>query len=204
MNQTILPVKPMSQLFPIPMIMGCEGVSASMMLHYNEQPVKATDIMKNWPTHPNNPYKGYVGHHLLVKFGYHQTIFPEAYVPFLQKYNSHIIDGTGTSLAELEKIIDKRQPIVIYHTSLGARPMRRSFKFDGRKIRLVSNIHVTLLIGYDDQHYYYIDPLWSHIKKGVIVPAIFPNQKQIIKIKKSKMERSFNAPGRMCLYVDPK
>ena len=50
MNQTILPVKPMSQLFPIPMIMGCEGVSASMMLHYNEQPVKATDIMKNWPT----------------------------------------------------------------------------------------------------------------------------------------------------------
>ncbi len=107
-------------------------------------------------------------------------------------------------MAELEKIIDKRQPIVIYHTSLGARPMRRSFKFDGRKIRLVSNIHVTLVIGYDDQHYYYIDPLWSHIKKGVIVPAIFPNQKQIIKIKKSKMERSFNAPGRMCLYVDPK
>lgn len=203
MNKTILPVKPMSQLFPIPMVMGCEGVSTSMMLHYNQQPVKATDIMKHWPTHPNNPYKGYVGHHLLVKFGYHQTIFPEAYVPFLQKYNSRIVDGTGTSLAELENIIDQQQPIVIYHTSLGARPMRRSFKFDGRKIRLVSNIHVTLLIGYDDKYYYYIDPLWSHIKKGIIFPAIFPNQKQVIKIKKSKMERSFNAPGRMCLYVNP-
>lgn len=28
MNRKILPVKPISQLFPIPMVMGCEGVSA--------------------------------------------------------------------------------------------------------------------------------------------------------------------------------
>lgn len=203
MNKTILPVKPISQLFPIPMVMGCEGVSASMMFQFNQQPIKATDIMKNWPTHPNNPYKGYVGNHLLVKFGYHQTIFPEAFVPFLQKYNSNVINGTGTSLAELEKIIDQQQPVVMYHTSLGAKPMRRSFKFDGYKIRLVSNIHVTLLIGYDKENYYYIDPLWSHISKGIVFPAIIPNSKQIIKIKKSKMERSFNAPGRMCLYIKP-
>ncbi len=27
MNRKILPVKPMSQLFPIPMVMGCEGIS---------------------------------------------------------------------------------------------------------------------------------------------------------------------------------
>ena len=37
---------------------------------------------------------------------------------------------------------------------------------------LVSNIHVTLLIGYDDKYYYYIDPLWSHLFKFVIFPAI--------------------------------
>ncbi len=37
MNRKILPVKPISQLFPIPMVMGCEGVSAAMMLQYNNQ-----------------------------------------------------------------------------------------------------------------------------------------------------------------------
>ena len=39
------------------MIMGCEGVSAAMLLQYNHHNIKATDIMKHWPTHPNNPYK---------------------------------------------------------------------------------------------------------------------------------------------------
>ena len=55
--------------------MGCEGVSAAMLLQYNHHTTKATDIMKNWPTHKNNPYKGYVGHQLFIKFGHHQTIF---------------------------------------------------------------------------------------------------------------------------------
>lgn len=46
MKKTILPVKPISQLFPIPMVMGCEGVSAAMLLQYNHHDVKATEIMK--------------------------------------------------------------------------------------------------------------------------------------------------------------
>lgn len=64
MKRTILSIKPISQLFPIPMVMGCEGVSAAMLLQYNDYNIKATEIMKHWPKHPNNPYKGYVGHHL--------------------------------------------------------------------------------------------------------------------------------------------
>ena len=119
MNKKLLSVTPKSQLFPIPMIMGCEGVSAAMLLQYNHHNIKATDIMKHWPTHPNNPYKGYVGHHLLVKFGHHQTIFPSAYVPYLQTFDSRIVDGTGTNLEELETVIDRGQPILMYHTSLG-------------------------------------------------------------------------------------
>ena len=95
-EETILPVKPISQLFPIPMVMGCEGVSAAMLLQFNHYSIKATHIMSQWPTHPNNPYKGYVGHPLLVKFGYHQTIFPDAFVPFLQQYDQRVVNGTGT------------------------------------------------------------------------------------------------------------
>ena len=53
-----------------------------MLLQFNHHSIKATEIMSKWPKHPNNPYKGYVGHPLLVKLGYHQTIFPAAFVPF--------------------------------------------------------------------------------------------------------------------------
>ena len=134
MNKKLLSVTPKSQLFPIPMIMGCEGVSAAMLLQYNHHNIKATDIMKHWPTHPNNPYKGYVGHHLLVKFGHHQTIFPSAYVPYLQTFDSRIVDGTGTNLEELETVIDQGQPVLMYHTSLGQKPSRKTFKFDNQII----------------------------------------------------------------------
>ena len=88
----------------------------------------------------------------------------------------------------------------MYHTSLGAKPMRRSFKFDGYKIRLVSNIHVTLLIGYDKDNYYYIDPLWSHISKGIVFPAIIPNSKQIIKIKNQKWNEVLMHQA-VCVYI---
>ena len=52
-----------------------------MLLQFNHHSIKATEIMSKWPKHPNNPYKGYVGHPLLVKLGYHQTILPAAFVP---------------------------------------------------------------------------------------------------------------------------
>lgn len=198
----ILPVKPISQLFPIPFVMGCEGVSAAMLLQFNNYDIKATQIMSHWPKHPTNPYKGYVGHPLLVKFGHHQTIFSDAFAPFLKQYDSRIVDGTGTSLNQLEKFIDKGQPVIIYHTSLGSKPLRRVFHFDNQPTKLVSNIHVTLLIGYDDDYYYYIDPLWSRLSKFVIFPSIIPNSKQIIKIKKHTLENSYNAPGKKCIYID--
>ena len=72
----------------------------------------------------------------------------------------------------------------MYHTSLG---VNHSGNISHLMIvkELVSNIHVTLLIGYDDKYYYYIDPLWSHLFKFVIFPAIVPNRFQVIKIAKS-------------------
>ena len=119
---------------------------------------------------------------MLVKFGHHQTIFPDAFAPFLKQYDSRIVDGTGTSLNQLEKFIDKGQPVIIYHTSL-VQTASTCISFRQSTNKTVSNIHVTLLIGYDDDYYYYIDPLWSRLTKFVIFPSIIPNSKQIIKIK---------------------
>ncbi|MGT2356955.1 hypothetical protein ACVPOS_04870 [Staphylococcus aureus] len=104
-----------------------------------------------------------------MKLGnYHQTIFPEAYVPFLQKYNPNIVDGTGKSLEDLKVLSIKVNLLLIYHTNLGSKPLLRVFRFDNKPAKQVSNIHVTLLIGYDDYYYYYLKlPLWSHIRRGL-------------------------------------
>ena len=118
-----------------------------------------------------------------MKLGYHQTIFPAAFVPFLKQYDNRVKDGSGSSLKQLERVIDQGQPVIIYHTSLGARPFHSVFRLDNKPTRLVSNIHVTLLIGYDDTYYYYIDPLWTQLTKGIVIPSIIPNHKQIIRIK---------------------
>ncbi|MGU3126602.1 hypothetical protein ACVXZZ_04710 [Staphylococcus aureus] len=96
------------------------------------------------------------------------------------KYNPHIVDGTGKSLEDIKGIINKSQPVLIYHTNLGSKPLLRVFRFDNRPAKQVSNIHVTLLIGYNSTCLY-IDPLWSHIRRGLVLPAIIPNRKQIIK-----------------------
>ncbi|MFV5937102.1 C39 family peptidase [Mammaliicoccus sciuri] len=196
----LLNVKPKSQLFPIPMVMGCEGTASSMLLNFYNKDINATTIMRKWPTHSDNPEKGYVGNHFLIKFGHHQTIFPNVLAEFLNRYDSEIIDGTGTDLEDLEKIIDKGHPVVIYHTTLGAKPIRKIFKIGDKGKSYVTNIHVTLLIGYDDEYYYYIDPLWKQILGYAYIPALWPSKYQIIKMKKNKMKISYNTPGKMCIY----
>lgn len=198
----ILPVKPISQLFPKPMIMGCEGVAAAMMLQYNHHEISASEIMKRWPTHPNNPERGFAGPHLMINPKIHQTIFPSAFVPFLQTYDMHVVDGTGLSLYELEGIIDKGQPVIIYHTHLGFKPFTRQFHTSDGDRNWVSNIHITLLVGYDDSYYYFIDPLWMNIKQ-IPFPAIKSSNRQVMRMSKKKMNRSYNAPGRLNIYIQP-
>ncbi|MCU5745296.1 C39 family peptidase [Staphylococcus sp. SQ8-PEA] len=203
MSKKLLPLRPLSQLFPKPMVMGCEGVCAAMLLQYNQQQISPTHIMKYWPKHQNDPRQGYVGHQLIVKIGYHQTIFPQAFVPYLKRYNEAIQDGSGKSLEDLETLIERGQPVLIYNTVLGQKPQRKSFNFDGQKYTVTSNIHTTVLIGYDDDYYYYIDPLWSQwLKHTLTLPALFPSHHQIIRIAKSTLEESYDAPGRMCIYIN--
>lgn len=197
----MLNVKPLSQLFPIPTIMGCEGVCATMILRHNYTDITPLKLMRHWPKHDNNPNKGYVGHHFSIKLGHHQTIFPNAIVPYLNNYNANIVDGTGKSLTELTKIIDDGQPVVIYHTVLGQKPVSQTFTFDNAPTKLVSNIHTTVLIGYDEDYYYYIDPLWLSFIRKIYLPAIIPSRRQILRLRKDKMETSYNAPGKMNFYI---
>ncbi|WJP98568.1 C39 family peptidase [Macrococcus bovicus] len=192
----LIPVRPQSQWYPKPMIMGCEGVAASMLLGGAVAPEK---LMKYWPKHDSNPEKGYVGHPSFISLNSHQTIFPSAFVPYLKQFDARIVDGTGATLPELEKLLDHNQPVLIYHTHLGFTALERIFHTSDGKKHWVSNIHITLLIGYDRNYYYYIDPLWMKIGP-ILLPALLPSRRQIMKMSKRRFRKSYESPGRLCIF----
>ena len=181
----ILNVKPKSQLFPIPMVMGCEGTASSMLLNFYNKDINATTIMKSGQ-HIQITRKGICRQSFSNQIWPSPNYFPNVLATFLSGYDSEIVDGTGTELEELEHIIDKGHPVVIYHTTLGSKPIRKIFKIGDKGKSYVTNIHVTLLIGYDEEYYYYIDPLWKQIFGYVYIPALWPSKSQIIKMKKIK------------------
>lgn len=197
----MLNVKPQSQLFPVPMIMGCEGTVASILLQYNGINVTPKQVMHSIPKHEDNPEKGYVGHAMFVKFGAHQTIFPEVFAEYLRNYDKNIFNGSGTEMKDLERVIDNGQPILLYHTIFKKNASIQRFKVEGKFKRYVSNIHITMLVGYDKTHYYIIDPLWMQLGK-VVLPAILPNGHQILKFKKEELTNSYNEAGRMCIFKE--
>ena len=90
--------------------------------------------------------------------------------------------------------------MIIYHTSLGSKPLRRVFHFDNQPTKLVSNIHVTLLIGYDDDYYYYIDPLWSRLSKFVIFPSIILTLNKSLKLKSTLWKIVIMPQEKMHIY----
>src|SRR5699024_12507964 len=137
-----------------------------------------------------------------VKCGcYKQTITTTAIEPYSQSYDKRIVNSTGKSLASLCDVIDKGQPVIIYHTVLCQKPFSKTFKIENTHHQLVTNIHFTVLIGYDDNHYYYIDPLWSNLWQSIIISAIFPIKYQIIKINKYKLKSIYNYTGRISINL---
>ncbi len=46
-----------------------------------------------------------------------------------------------------------------------------------------------------------MDGVWSDMSKGIVLGGIIGNSKEMIKMKKWKMEGSFNGGGGMCVYI---
>lgn len=195
----ILNVRPQSQLSPIPMIMGCEGTAASMLLSYNGIHISPKTLIDWMPKHENNPNVGYVGNAFLVKFGVHQTIFPKPLATFLKNYYDDFIDGTGLPLSKLEAVLDTGQPVIIYPVDRGQKPKLRTYRIGKESMTVVANIHAVLLIGYDNSYYYIIDPIKKQYGP-IYLPALRAGKRQILKIRKSLLKKSYDDAARLCVF----
>lgn len=199
MNKLLLNIKPKSQWFPYFYLLGCEAVSISMGLRYKGVKLSVHKILDEIPKHKTNPYKGFVGPKRILMTDRHQTVFPNVVVDYLKPYYQ-AEDGTGKSMRELEQALINNHSVMLYATHIKVEPLLRKFKVEGKLLEFVSNIHITLLVGVDDEYYYVIDPLWA--KFGFIhIPALIPLKQQVIKVKKAKLEKRYDNAGRMCVII---
>ncbi|WP_414044270.1 C39 family peptidase [Macrococcus sp. EM39E] len=199
MNKLVLNIKPKTQWFPHFYLLGCEAVSVSMGLRYKGVKLSSRKILNEIPKHKTNPFKGYVGPKRIIKNDKHQTVFPNVMVDYLSDYYK-AIDSTGQSMAELEQAIMNNHSVVLYATSMHIEPLLKEFKVEGRMLEFVTNMHVILLVGMDNEYYYVIDPLWA--KFGFIkVPAIFAMRQQLIKVRRRTLEKRYENAGRMSIII---
>lgn len=159
---------------------GCESVSAVMLLNYLGFPISVDEFIntclekvefvnKDGVTYGGDPRKAFCGSpYDPDSFGCYAPVMVKALKKAVNgKYK--VADETGTPVQNLLRdYIDKDLP-VLFWACIEMRPpiVGPSWKLldSGEEFTWISNEHCMLLVGYDDENYYFNDPYDSH---GVI------------------------------------
>ena len=152
---------------------GCEIVSASMLLQYYEYNVSVDEFIDNYlensfleevngDLYGPNPNEVFVGDPRSVySYG--------CYAPVIVNSLNKILDGehlakntTGSEFNELiENYIDREIPVLVW-TSINLLPTSAGTQWyireSGDKFQWINNEHCMVLVGYDEDKYYFNDP----------------------------------------------
>jgi len=152
---------------------GCEIVSASMLLQYYEYNVSVDEFIDNYlesssleevngDLYGPNPNEVFVGDpRSIYSYG--------CYAPVIVNSLNKILDGehlakntTGSEFNELiENYIDREIPVLVW-TSINLLPTNDGTQWyirdSGDKFQWINNEHCMVLVGYDDDKYYFNDP----------------------------------------------
>lgn len=171
-QKIILDVPLISQLPDL--INGCEVTSLTMLLNYTgvsidknelvrEVKIDTTPMVKDsdgniikW----GNPNDGFVGDiEGYDKAGY--SIYPKALLPLSNKYlNNTAKDLTGETVDTLIKYLSQKSPILVWVTTDFSVPDNFiTWTKNGKQIRATFSEHCVVLTGYDENSFYYNDPL---------------------------------------------
>lgn len=162
-NHKIIDVPFISQVGTYPT--GCESVTAVMALRNIGNNISVNSFIDNYldkqsfPFDPNTAFGGSP----YSSYGY------GCYAPVIKKALDRILSGktqkatqlSGVSLSELcSKYIDNNIPVIIWATMYMNPPyISSSWYYNGKTIQWIAPEHCLLLVGYDDNHYIFNDPL---------------------------------------------
>lgn len=155
---------------------GCEIISSVMLLRYYHYNTSVDDFIDKYLdkedfTKENGTYYGPHPSEAFVGSPYREDGLG-CYAPVIQKAlnrvlkNEVALDTTGTSLDDLvRKYISNDQPVLVW-ASMNMIPLEDGFtytiKSTGKKFTWPANEHCLVLVGYDQNKYYFNDPYKSN------------------------------------------
>ncbi|HWO74878.1 MAG TPA: C39 family peptidase [Bacillus sp. (in: firmicutes)] len=159
---------------------GCEVTSTAMILQYAGVPVNKMELYKQVSKDPDpivmnskdivswgNPAEGFVGDMTGKKMGY--AVFDEPIEDLINQYlEGKAINLTNMPFSSLLTHVGKGFPIVIWTTGDYKLPNRwESWDHQGKTIKTPLDLHVVVLVGYDQENVYLNDPL-SGVKQAKV------------------------------------
>ena len=159
---------------------GCESVSAVMALKYWGESVSVDEFIdnhlsksskfywKNGVYYGPDPYENFLGDPRSTQsYGCMAPVIEKALIHYFGN-SDRVQNTTGTSLEELCKTyVDKNVPVLTWVTigMLDSYPTDKWTLEDGSTYEWPANEHCMVLIGYDQNNYYFNDPYRGTVKK---------------------------------------
>ncbi len=164
---------------------GCETTSLAIVLQYLGYKVDKVDLDENYlpkqdfwsgvwgelyGPDPNDAYPGAPGPYALGYYCYPGVVVQMAATFIEANKGAHLAqDLTGTSARRLRALLDEGTPVIVWCTT-DLEELRTTVEFnwyiaagDDPYYPYV-NMHAMVLTGYDDEYYYFCDPLDNHPK----------------------------------------
>lgn len=155
---------------------GCEMVSSTMLLQYYGYSITVEELIDDYLDKQDfyredgilygaDPYKAFAGDPRdFWSCGCYAPVVEKTLNRVLSE-NQEAVDTTGTSLKDLEEYIDAQTPVLVWVSI----DMQSTYPGDewiavdsGRTVQWISQEHCMVLVGYDEDNYYFNDPYESN------------------------------------------
>ena len=152
---------------------GCESVSAIMALHYAGEMISLDDFIDQYlpksmdfyvedgKNYGPSPYEYFIGSpYSEASYGCMATVMEGALENCLSENNT-VVNTTGKDLDALcEEYIDNNIPVMVWATinMLETSPVNSWYLSNGQRFTWPGNEHCLVLVGYDEEQYYFNDP----------------------------------------------
>ena len=180
---------------------GCESVSTVMALQYAGVEISVDKFIDNYlyktgiPFDPNISFGG--DPRSVYSYGCYAPVIKNALDKCFSTEGLSTYSATQLSNVSLQQLcaeyIDNNIPVILWATMNMASPYNGNrWTYNGKTIQWIAPEHCLLLVGYDDEHYIFNDPLRSkqtYYRKSAVETAYAGLFKQAVVIKKYKYVR---------------
>ena len=144
--------------------------------------VRSGDVITSW----GDPQYGFVGS-ISGNTGVGYAVYPEPLIPLINDYtDDRGVNLTGKSLDTLKQYLASDHPIIVWVTADWTMPSFITWTKNDKTIHSTFSEHAVLLTGFDEDYFYFNDPL--------------ANQKSYVSI--NTFESVWTAMGSMAVSYD--